>query len=184
MTEIDHVAQAIARLPPPLRTGNYAKVLAILLRPLGTFEQALTDASRAYSLRSSMTPVWLLRVIAKRFGLDLPPGFEAWEYRVFIRAQAAALLSSGTWPQVYAVANLLRPPSVPEASLSWVERYPPDALKVGIPGLPVKWASVAKQIIRQAVRAQDDFDLLTLPSDFFTFDKGPGFNVGKLGKLL
>lgn len=184
MTQVDHVQAAIATLPPRLRSGNYAKVIALLVRPLNELAQAIEDLSRAYSLSTSKAPLWLLRVIARRFGLDLPPGYSVEEYRVFIRAQAAATLSSGTWPQVYAVANLLRPASVPEASLAWVLRYPPDGLAVGIPGLPAKWAPVAKQILRQAVRAQDRVDLMSLPADFFTYDKGPGFDIGKLAKLL
>jgi len=182
--QIDHVQQAIACLPPRLRAGAYAKVIAILVRPLQTFEQALDDISRCYSLLTSKTPLWMLRAIARRFGLDLPPGYTKDEYRVFIRAQAAAILSSGTWPQVYNVANLLRPLTVPPESLAWVDRVPPDALQIGVPGLPAKWAPIAKTILRRAVRAQDHFDLLSLPDNFFTFDKGPGFDVGKLAKLL
>lgn len=184
MTQIDHVQQAIDCLPPRLRAGAYAKCIRAMVLPLQTFEQALDDVSRAYSLLTSKTPLWMLYAIARRFGLDLPPGFAKDEYRVFIRAQAAALLSSGTWPQVYNVANLLRPLSVPEASLAWVDRLPPDGLSIAIPGLPAKWATIARTILRQAVRAQDDFDLLSLPDDFFTYDKGPGFDVGKLAKQL
>lgn len=184
MTQVDHVAAAVASLPPKLRAGHYAKIVALLVRPLNELERAMEDVARAYSLSTSKTPIWMLRAIARRFGLELPPGYSADEYRTFIRAQAAAVLSSGTWPQVYAVANLLRPSNVPEASLAWVDRYPPDGLAVGIPGLPASWAPVAKQIIRQAVRAQDDFDLMSLPADFFTYDKGPGFDIGKLAKLL
>lgn len=183
-TPIDHVAQAIERLPPRLRAGNYAKVIAALARPLQTFEQALDDFSRGYSLLTSKTTLPMLRWIAARFGLVLPPGYDKEAYRVFVAAQAAAVLSSGTWPQVYNVANLLRPPDVPPASLAWVDRVPPDAVSIGIPGFPPAWASVGKQIIRQALRAQDDFSLAVLPADFFTFDKGPGFDVGKLAYFL
>lgn len=181
---LEHVNAAIATMPPPLRHGAYAKVLAALVRPLEQIEQAVDDIARSYGLSTSAPPLFMLHMLARRVGLTLPPNFSKSAYRTFIVAQGVALLSSGTWPQVYKVANLLRPADVPAASLAWVDRLPPDALRVGIPGLPEQWGPIAKQIIRQAIRAQDDFDLLSLPVDFFTFDKGPGFDLGKLGKLL
>lgn len=186
MSVVDHEAEALACLKPPLRvhTTAYSRLVRAIVRPFATFEEALDEIARCYSLSTSKTPLWMLRAIAARFGLDLVPGFSKDEYRVFIRAQAAAILSSGTWPQVYHVANLLRPLDTPAESLAWVDRVPPDGLQIAIPGIPAHWAPVAKQILRQAVRGQDQFDLLQLPSDFFTYDIGPGFDIGKLAKIL
>lgn len=184
MTQVDHIAEALQCLPPPLRIGAYGKVITAIVRPLQTFEQALDEVSRAYSLLTSKTPLFMLRAIAKRFGLQVPAGYSRDEVRVFIAAQAAAVLSSGTWPQVYNVANLLRPGTVPAESLAWIARVPPDHLNIGIPGLPVSWASMAKQILRQAVRAQDSFDLYTLADNLFTYDLGPGYDFGEYASLL
>lgn len=181
---VEHVKAAIATMPPPLRQGAYAKLLATFVRPLEQIETAVDDIGRAYGLTTSSTPLFMLQMLARRVGLVLPPGFSKAAYRQFIVAQGVALLSSGTWPQMYKVANLLRPPDVPPESLAWVDRVPPDGIQIGIPGIPESWAPVAKQILRQAKRAQDSLDLLQLPADFFTFDVGPGFDIGKLAKLL
>jgi len=181
---VDHITEAIECLPPRLRAGAYAKVITAIVKPYMTLEAAFDEVGRAYSLLTSKTPLFMLEAIAARFGLLLPPGFSKEEIRVFLPAQAAAVLSSGTWPQVYNVANLLRPKTVPVDALAWVSRVPPDHLNIGIPGLPFAWASVAKQILRQAVRAQDSFDLLTLPTDYFTYDIGPGYDVGEYAPVL
>lgn len=182
LTYYDHEEEILARLPPRLRTGNYAKILRIFARHLNDYEAALDELARGYSLVSSTTPLFVMFIIARRFGLTLPPGFTKDDYRVFIRAQAAALLSSGTWPQVQLVADLLRPDGTP--SRARVQRLPPDHLQVEIPGLPDSYATIAKQIIRQAIRAQDSFDLVSYPGNAFTFDFGPGFDVGQLAKML
>lgn len=178
----DHAEELIKLLPPRLRTGNYAKILRIFATRLNDYEAALYELGRAYSLVSSSTPLFMLVIIARRFGLVLPPGFEKSDYRVFIRAQAAAVLSSGTWPQVQMVADLLRPDGT--ESRARVHRQPPDHLTIEIPGLPDNYATMAKEILRRAIRAQDSFDLVSYPSNAFTFDFGPGFDVGQLAKLL
>lgn len=176
----NHQDEIVKKVRP--RHAEYRKLLRIFAARLNDYESALAELARAYSLRSSMTPLFMLVIIARRFGLVLPPGFTKNDYRVFIRAQAAAVLSSGTWPQVQAVADLLRPDGT--ESRARVQRQPPDHLTIEIPGLPDSYATMAKTILRRAIRAQDSFDLLSYPSNAFTFDFGPGFDVGQLAKLL
>lgn len=173
---LDQLAEALLGLKPRHRSGNYGKVVTILTAPLQQAEQAVFDVGAAFSLRSSATPMFALHAIARVVGLLLPPGFEKKDYRIFIRAQAAAVLSSGSWPQVQAVADLLRQDNVSNRAL--VHRMPPDHLRIEVPGLLASYYPIATQILRQAVRAQDSFDLVTVDPIYFTFDTGPGFDVG------
>lgn len=182
LVPVDHIEEIIKRLPPRLRAGNYAKLLRIFASHMNDYEAAIMELARAYSLSSSSTPLYMLVLIGKRFGLVLPPGFTKDDYRVFIRAQAAASFSSGTWPQVQLVADLLRPDGTP--SRARVIRMPPDHLRIEVPGLPVSYAPMAKAILRKALRAQDSFDLVTYPPNVFTFDFGPGFDLGQLATEL
>jgi hypothetical protein len=175
---IDQIAEALLGLKPRLRVGNYGKVVSILAGPLQQAEQLAIDIGLAYSLLDSKAPLFALQAIARRFGLVLPLGFERKDYRIFIRAQAAAVLSSGSWPQVQHVGDLLRQDGVSNRAL--VHRMPPDHLRVEVPGLPESYYPVARQIVRQAVRAQDSFDLVTIGPQYFTFDTGPGFDLGIL----
>lgn len=173
---IDQIAEALLGLVPRHRIGNYGKVITILGAPLQEMEQAIMDVGASYSLLSSATPMFMLRAIAQRVGLILPPGFAKKDYRIFIRAQAAAVLSSGTWPQVQRVADLLRQDGV--SNRAKVIRLPPDNLQIEIPGLPTSYLPIARQILEQAVRAQDGFDVVPIAPEYFTLDIGPGFDVG------
>jgi hypothetical protein len=175
---IDQIAEALLGLKPRHRLGNYGRVVNILARPLRDAEDLAVALGAAFSLLDSKAPLFALQAIARRFGLALPPGFEKKDYRIFIRAQAAAVLSSGSWPQVQRVADLLRQDNVSNRSL--VHRLPPDHLRVEVPGLPLSYYPVARQIVRQAIRAQDSFDLVTIDPTYFTFDTGPGFDLGIL----
>lgn len=182
---VDHLTEVLDGLPPRLRTGAYARVLLILARPLMDLEIAIDDASRAFSLLTSKTPLFLLRDIAGLVGLTIPPGFTNEDYRVFIRAQAAAVLSSGTWPQMQAIADLLRPDGV--VARAKVHRLPPNSLQIEIPGLPSKYHAIAREILEAGKRAQDRIDIVPTsddPSIYWTLDIGPGPDQGLLAPLI
>lgn len=178
MTPLDQIAEALLGLPPRLRVGNYGRVVTLLARPVQAAEDAIAEVAAALSLLGSKAPLSALRALGRRVGFELPPGFTAKEYRTFIRAQAAAVLSSGTWWQVQGVADLLRPEGV--INRAKVIRLPPDHLQVEVPGLPKTHLTVARTILRKAIRLQDEFDLVPTGAVYFTFEIGPGFDEGIL----
>ena len=136
------------------------------------------DVGAAHALLSSKTPMFALHAMARRVGLVLPPGFQKKDYRIFIRAQAAAVLSSGAWPQVQRVADLLRQEGV--TNRAKVIRLPPDHLAIEIPGLPMNYRPIAVQILTNAMRAQDSFDLVSITATFFQFDTEHSLDVGPM----
>ena len=183
MNVLDHIQRGMDRLPPRLRGDpGYTRILRPILRQLQMFEDALEEIGDAYSLLHSRSPLSTLRQIGARFGFKFAPNYTREDYLYLLPAAIAASLSSGTWPQTQLVANLLRPAyAQPQAK---VFRYPPDAFVVGIPGLEDKYIQDAIAILRRAKRSQDYMEIFVVIDGLFQFDLGPGFDQGKLAKMV
>lgn len=183
MIILNHIERGINRLPPRLRSDKgYTTMLLPILRECQKFEEALEEVEDAYSLLHSRSPLTTLKQIGARFGFRFAPNYTREDYLFLLPAAIVASMSSGTWPQVQLVADLLRPSyAVPRAK---VFRYPPDAFIVGIPGLEDKYIPDAITILRRAKRSQDYLEIYIVVDGLFTFDIGPGFDEGKLAKLV
>lgn len=183
MTPLDHITRGFNRLPPRLRGDKgYSTVLRPILRQCQKIEDAMADLEDAYSLRHARSPLSTLKQIGARFGFVFNPTYTREDYLYLLPAAIVASLSSGTWPQLQLVANLLRPEYAQQQAK--VFRYPPDAFVVGIPGLEDKYVKDAIAILRRAKRAQDYMEIFIVIDGLFTFDIGPGFNQGKLAKMV
>jgi hypothetical protein len=186
----DHVAAAIARLPHMYRGASSAletntqKVLRALLSPAAALESAMRQV---LTLRSIDTAVGAqLEAIGDLVGMPRQSVADDEIYRRYVRAAIATNKSDGVTEDILTIARLV----VNDGAATLSNKNQGIAafvLVVGGIAFSDAVATVLVTLLRRAaadgVRPVLEYSAST-PSTTFTFDTGPGYDVGHYATAL
>ncbi len=176
----DHVALGLSRLSAQIAgKSNMRKWLSALLRPFQRLEDALWQI---YTLTDVDTATDAALVLLGKLVGEPDTGLDDETYRRRIRARIAVNRSKGRTEDLYTVAlSVLGTTTV---VVQVADDWPAGVIVTLIGAVTQATADAMIDLLRQAapvgVRVNLEYTLSDT-EDAFTFDVGPGFDVGLLG---
>ncbi len=185
-TVVDSVADVEARVPLFLEDGENMMKLA---RVFAARWQQLDDVTRALAAAIELTTAsqpWVLDLAGQWLNLPRRGAWSDAEYLYALRVRQRVRRSSGTWPDVYEVARLLRP-GPPYSETDVEVNGAPKSVVVDIPELtdPTLQA-IAKDALLATVSETTQVALtVSTDGEAFTFDDDDlGWDMGLLVELV
>lgn len=176
-------AEAVARLLQQYQTPNTMALVNAIASPFQDAETALSQLLLQRGVTSAEGAQ--LDVLGRIVGI-LRQGLTDQLYQLFLLSQVAVNKSSGGPTELYNILSTV----VPQGSEIAIQYFYPAsflATVVAANGLPADEVPIIAQQLTSARAAGVGGALvysLSPPSDTFTFDSGPGFDVGALAGVV
>lgn len=178
-----HIDAALERVLEQYKEQpNIEKLLRMHVARWQSLENLL-QAILSFGLLANATG-WLLSVYGGILDLPRRPGWSDDQWRYFLRLKVQVLKSSGTGPELIAIAQAMRSPG----STDRVRLFPelPGAVRIEIPDVPVDVRELAVELLGLAVAAPERVVVVFYePGAGFAF-RSPGttygFSNGRFGR--
>lgn len=147
---IDHLSAALERLPEKSRQPNIEALLAILVAPIQEVEDAISDFVARLPLGVAVGS-WL-DLYGKLLDLERRAGWTDDQFRFYLQTKILALSSSGTAPDIVAVARRMAPDGT-DPALTQIRMEYPKAYRLTIPDVPASVQGLAAELVGIATSA-------------------------------
>ncbi len=178
----DHAERSANRLLTQLQDKpRFNALLRLLVKPFQELESVFWDLmlKRSIDAAEGAQLDMLGRI------LDEPRGpLSDEDYRAVLRVKVLVLKSSGTGPELIEICERM----LQSSSAFTLSEYFPAAIEVQVLSSPTFALSLLKRFLRRAKSAGVRLDVVdatgTGPGTTFTYDTGPGYDVGLYAGLV